>query len=186
MQFPQWLISGVAQGCIYGLIALSLALVYKTAHTKRVTQGALMVLGPLGAVVAVAGFGGAADPGAPAQDLAHGVVMGATLALCVLLVALFRYSKLGLALQAAWQNPLAATYAGIPVRRLNGMAWCLAVGLAAIAGLLLAPLALVNANLGWISLKALPAAVVGSLRGLPGTVGGGVLIGLLESLWSVA
>ncbi len=60
------------------------------------------------------------------------VVIGATGVLCVLLFAMFRYSKLGIAMQAASQNQLAAYYMGIPVQRLNGLAWGLAAVVAAV------------------------------------------------------
>jgi hypothetical protein len=45
------------------------------------------------------------------------VVIGATAVLCALLFALFRYSKVGIAMQASSQNQLAAYYMGIPVQR---------------------------------------------------------------------
>jgi branched-chain amino acid transport system permease protein len=109
-------------------------------------------------------------------------VIGATAILCVLLFALFRYSKLGIAMQAASQNQLAAYYMGIPVRRLNGIAWGLAAAVAAIAGLLLAPITFVHANMGLIGLKAFPAAVVGGFGSLPGAIVGGLAIGIIESL----
>jgi branched-chain amino acid transport system permease protein len=203
VQFLQLLLSGVAQGCIYGLVALSLALVYKTVNTASASQGVLTVLGAVGILVAMAVLGnpdwlaalgpddirqlssGMVDTGTPPHALAHGVVIGATGLLCGLLLALFRFSTLGMALQAASQNRLAAHYVGIPIQRLNGVAWCVAVLVAGVAGLLLAPLTFVSVNLGWIGLKALPAAAVGSLVGLPGAMGSGVAIGLLESFWGL-
>ena len=51
------------------------------------------------------------------------VVIGATAVLCALLFAVFRYSKIGIAMQASSQNQLAAYYMGIPVKRLNGLVW---------------------------------------------------------------
>lgn len=110
------------------------------------------------------------------------VVIGATALLCGCLYALFRYSKLGIAMQAASQNQLAAYYMGIPVKRLNSLAWGLASAVAAIAGLLLAPITFVHANMGFIGLKAFPAAVVGGFGSLPGAIVGGLVIGLVESL----
>ena len=109
------------------------------------------------------------------------VVIAATGVLCVMLFALFRYSKLGIAMQAASQNQLAAYYMGIPVKRLNGIAWGLAAAVACLAGLLLAPITFVHANMGFIGLKAFPAAVVGGFGSLPGAIVGGVVIGLVES-----
>ena len=106
----------------------------------------------------------------------------ATAILCGLLFAMFRYSKLGIAMQASSQNQLAAYYMGIPVKRLNGLVWGLAAAVAAIAGLLLAPITFVHANMGFIGLKAFPAAVVGGFGSLPGAIVGGLIIGVVESL----
>ncbi|MCY1552041.1 High-affinity branched-chain amino acid transport system permease protein LivH [compost metagenome] len=109
------------------------------------------------------------------------VVIGVTGVLCLCLFAMFRYSKLGIAMQASSQNQLAAYYMGIPVKRLNGLVWGLAASVAAIAGLLLAPITFVHANMGFIGLKAFPAAVVGGFTSLPGAIVGGLIIGIVES-----
>ena len=45
MQFLQIIISGIAQGCIYGLIALGFVLIYKATETVSFAQGDLMMLG---------------------------------------------------------------------------------------------------------------------------------------------
>lgn len=108
-------------------------------------------------------------------------VIGATAILCLVLFAMFRYSKVGIAMQASSQNQLAAYYMGIPVQRLNGLVWGLAAAVAAAAGLLLAPITFVHANMGFIGLKAFPAAVIGGFGSLPGAIVGGLVIGLVES-----
>ena len=110
------------------------------------------------------------------------VVVGATSALCLVLYLLFKHTKLGIAMQAMSQNQLAAYYMGIPVKRLNSMVWALAAMVAAVAGLLLAPITFVHANMGFIGLKAFPAAVVGGFGSLPGAIVGGLVIGVVESL----
>ena len=101
--------------------------------------------------------------------------------LCGGLYLMFRYSKLGIAMQATSQNQLAAYYMGIPVRRINGLVWGLSAAVAALAGLLLAPITFVHANMGFIGLKAFPAAVVGGFGSLPGAIVGGLVIGLVEA-----
>ena len=45
LQLLQILISGAAQGCIYGLIALGFVLIYKATETVNFAQGELMMLG---------------------------------------------------------------------------------------------------------------------------------------------
>ena len=108
-------------------------------------------------------------------------IIGVTAVLCTGLYLMFRYSKLGLAMQAASQNQLAAYYMGIPVRRINGLVWGMSAAVAALAGLLLAPITFVHANMGFIGLKAFPAAVVGGFGSLPGAIVGGLVIGLVEA-----
>ncbi len=110
------------------------------------------------------------------------VVIGATALLCLGLYLMFSRSRVGIAMQAVSQNQLAAYYMGIPVKRLNGLVWALASAVAAVAGLLLAPITFVHANMGFIGLKAFPAAVVGGFGSLPGAVVGGLVIGVVESL----
>ncbi|MEP6825007.1 MAG: branched-chain amino acid ABC transporter permease [Ramlibacter sp.] len=253
MQFLQLVISGISQGCIYGLIALGFVLIYKATETVSFAQGELMMLGAFGglaamtmlgfpywvavlsAILAMAVFGVVLErvvirpilgqpafsivmltigigyvarglitmiPGigtethtlpVPYKDMIWNVgtlvlnveqmvVIGATAVLCVLLFAVFRYSKVGIAMQAASQNQLAAYYMGIPVKQLNGLVWGLAAAVAAVAGLLLAPITFVHANMGFIGLKAFPAAVVGGFGSLPGAIVGGLVIGIVESL----
>ena len=48
MQLLQLVISGIAQGCIYGLIALGFVLIYKATETVSFAQGELMMLGAFG------------------------------------------------------------------------------------------------------------------------------------------
>jgi len=54
--------------------------------------------------------------------------------------------------------------------------------LAAVAGLLLAPITFVHLNMGLIALKAFPAAVLGGLTSLPGALAGGLFLGVVEAL----
>ena len=178
MQFLQLLVSGVAQGCIYGLIALGFVLIYKATETVSFAQGELMMLGAFGglagmtllgfpywvavpcAIVAMVVFGillerivirpvlgqpafsivmltigigyvarglitmvpgmgtdtnalpvpykdeilkfggNEMGVGALVLNVEHLAIIGATGILCALLFALFRYSKLGIAMQA--------------------------------------------------------------------------------------
>jgi len=253
LQVLQLLVSGIAQGCIYGLIALGFVLIYKATETVSFAQGELMMLGAfiglmlmavlgfpfwlavLAAICAMALLGIALEfavirpiLGQPAFSIvmltigigyvARGavtmvpvfgtethtlpvpyrneivqvgglviaveqlVVILATAALSALLYAMFRFSKIGIAMQASSQNQLAAYYMGIPVKRLNGLVWGLAAAVAAIAGLLLAPITFVHVNMGFIGLKAFPAAVVGGFGSLPGAIVGGLIIGVVESM----
>ena len=109
-------------------------------------------------------------------------VIGMTAALCLVLYLFFRFSRIGVAMQATSQNQLAAYYMGIPVRRVNMLIWGLSAGVAAFAGILLAPFTFVHSNMGFIGLKAFPAAVVGGFGSVPGAIVGGLIIGVVEAL----
>jgi branched-chain amino acid transport system permease protein len=120
--------------------------------------------------------------GALTLNVEQMMVITCTALLCLVLFAIFRYSKVGIAMQASSQNQLAAYYMGIPVKKLNGLVWGLAAAVAAVAGLLLAPITFVHANMGFVGLKAFPAAVVGGFGSLPGAIVGGLIIGIVESM----
>ena len=107
------------------------------------------------------------------------IIIG-TVILCALLYVFFTHTRLGVAMQAASQNQLAAYYMGIPVKRLFSLIWAISAGVAAIAGVLLAPVSLIDINLGFIGLKAFAAAVLGGFGSIPGALAGGLTIGVIE------
>lgn len=253
MQFIQLVVSGLAQGCIYGLIALGFVLIYKATETINFAQGELLMLGAFAGLfastvlglpywlallaamlaTAIVGFGlerlvlrpvlgqnavsivmVTIGIGYMARGLItmlpvvgtdthtlqvpfrgevyrlgelvisaeHIVIIVTTIVLCTLLAALFRYTKVGIAMQAMSQNQLAAYYMGIPVKRFSSLIWAISAAVAAIAGLLLAPLTFIHANMGFIGIKAFPAAVIGGFTSLPGAIVGGLIIGVVELL----
>ena len=108
------------------------------------------------------------------------VVIGGTIALCASLYLFFRFTRIGVAMQASSQNQLAAFYVGIPVKRIIAFTWAIAAGIAAIAGVLFAPLTSVVPNMGFSGIKAFAAAIVGGFGSLPGAIIGGLSIGVIE------
>ena len=246
------MLAGVAQGCVYALVALGFVLIYKATETVNFAQGEMMMLGAFFALTAATVVGlpywatilfaiavmfvlgmlvermilrpvlgqpaftvvmvtigvgymarglvtmvpawgtethGLPTPFAdaviqfgevtvPVQSLA---IIGMTAALCLVLFAFFQFTRIGVAMQATSQNQLAAYYMGIPVRRINMLIWGLSAAVSAFAGILLAPLTFVHANMGFIGLKAFPAAVVGGFGSVPGAIVGGLIIGLVEA-----
>ncbi len=249
MEVLQLLISGISQGCVYGLIALGFVLIYKATEMVNFAQGEIMMLGayvaitfitiwdwsywyavPATIVVMAAvgvvlerlllrpmigephfavlmltiglGFVLRAAAGAiwgnepramPApyagEVLRFGeVVVGyeniaivlGTAALCLLLWLFFRFSRVGIAMQAASQNQLAAFYVGIPVKRMFSLVWALSAAIAALAGILTAPVSLVDPLIGFVGIKAFAAAIVGGFGSMPGAIIGGLLVGVVE------
>ncbi|MCW5753003.1 MAG: branched-chain amino acid ABC transporter permease [Alphaproteobacteria bacterium] len=107
------------------------------------------------------------------------IIVG-TLLLCAVLYTFFRYTKLGIAMQAASQNQLAAYYMGIPVKLIFSLIWGISAMVATVAGVLLAPVSLIQVNMGLIGLKAFAAAVLGGFGSIPGALVGGAIIGVIE------
>ena len=107
------------------------------------------------------------------------IIVG-TVVLCVVLYGFFRFTKLGVAMQAASQNQLAAYYMGIPVKLIFSLIWGISAMVATVAGVLLAPVSLIQVNMGLLGLKAFAAAVLGGFGSIPGALVGGAIVGVIE------
>lgn len=105
-----------------------------------------------------------------------------TTALILILFSFFRFTRIGTAMRATSQNQLAAVYMGISVTKVFSLTWTIAAALGGIGGILLSPITFVHMNMGFIGLKAFPAAVLGGFGSLPGAIVGGLIIGISESL----
>lgn len=251
MDILQLLLSGLANGCVYGLVALGFVLIYKATEAVNFAQGDFMMLGAfvmvglvnpqfmgmnfwlavpiallimgvlgylldltvlrfmfgqsqtsvviltiaLGFVIRfVAGLIWGHEPLSLHSPLALGDVRAGgvvlslvdisvivvTLAMTVLLWQFFQRTKLGLAMQAASQNQMAAYYMGIPVKRVQGAVWALAGVVACVAGILYASKGTLDISSGFIGIKAFAAAVIGGFGSLPGALMGGLIVGVIE------
>jgi branched-chain amino acid transport system permease protein len=96
----------------------------------------------------------------------------------------FRRSRHGIAMRAVADDQQAAMTMGISVRRVFAMSWALAAVSALIAGVLLGDIAAVDMNLAAFGLLVFPVVILGGLDSVPGTVVGGLTIGLLKQFTS--
>lgn len=253
MDILQLLIGGVANGCIYGLVALGFVLIYKATEAVNFAQGDMMMLGafmtltfvnddwwglPFLAGVALAvlamavmsyllevlvirrlfgqpqfavviltialGFvirffagviwghdpqsletpfaGLAFDIGGLKLGYDEAIVIASTAVLTFILYVFFARTRLGVAMQAASQNQLAAYYMGIPVKWISSMIWAVAGVTAVVAGILFASKGAIDPGSGLLGIKAFAAAVIGGFGSLPGALAGGLIIGVVEPL----
>src|SRR5262249_27987779 len=107
----------------------------------------------------------------------------------VLLVAfwyLVSRTSLGRAQRACEQDQKMAALLGVDVDRTISITFVIGAALAAVAGTMyLMYYGVVNFNDGFTpGVKAFTAAVLGGIGSLPGAVVGGLLIGLVETMWS--
>ena len=107
------------------------------------------------------------------------IIVG-TVLLCGVLYVFFSKTRIGVAMQAASQNQLAAYYMGIPVRTIFSLIWAISAGVACLAGILLSPVSMIDVNMGGLAIKAFAAAVIGGFGSIPGSLVGGVIVGIVE------
>ena len=247
----QMIISGIALGAIYGLVALGIVLVHKAtgilnfAHGEMVMVTTFVAFSLLGfglpywlavllTLIFAAVFGFMVETvlirkliGAPLLSTAlvclglflilgdvavwiwgkdpymfpspfsekpfifGGVIVSpsdiGTIAVCAVLslglFLFFRLTKIGIAMQATMDNQTAARLMGIPVKRMFAISWMLATMVAAIAGLLIAPVIFLHFTFMQSILHfAFAAAVLGGINSLPGAMVGGVILGIVTNL----
>lgn len=115
------------------------------------------------------------------QELLIFVILGG---IGAALVWFFARTRLGSAILAASEDPLAAELVGISSRRVSTVLWTLAAALGGLAGLLLAGAPGQPLTPGFVTQNALvagfAAAVLGGMDSIPGAFVGGITIGVSQ------
>lgn len=108
----------------------------------------------------------------------------ATLLVTVVIVTTFLARTIwGKALSAVAQNRAAAALAGIPPAAVASLAYGISGALAALAGVLLAPVTFASAHMGVsLVIKSFAVAILAGLGSLRGAVAAGVAFGVAEAL----
>ncbi len=92
-------------------------------------------------------------------------------------------TRLGAAILAVSQDPEGAQYMGIPSNRIFSIVMGLSAGIAALAGVLVAPFQTVIPGMGLLPLvKAFAIVIVGGLGSIPGSILGALLLGYSETI----
>jgi branched-chain amino acid transport system permease protein len=244
-------VSGLATGSIYALVAISLVIIYNATRTLNFAQGEMLMIStfvgwavagrlqlPLAAVLLIAVFAAAGlawlieraivrhaisathfdvliitlglslmlrsiaglvwthdefpfpslfsnrpVPLGPVRvaPVSLGII-GASLALMLVLYVLFARTRFGRAMRAVAQNQRAARLMGISVEGVYSASWVLAAVVGAVAGVLIAPVIFLSSKMGLVTINGFIAAVLGGFGSLPGAVVGGMLLGVIENL----
>ena len=247
---PQLVVSGLAQGVVYALVALSMTMVYRATtvvnfgHGDLVMGGAFVVyvlvvyarlpylLGGLLALAILFGLGMALHQGLmrrimsgphlaiammalavgyalrggarmlwgrevlpfprifPDHAWALGdvvvtsdnlIVSGTVLGLMAVLFVLFNVTRTGRLLQAVFQSQRGAALVGLNVDAVHRLMWGAGAALAALGGVLLAPITLLYPDMGvWVLVRGFAAMTLGGFGTLHGAVLGGLVLGVVE------
>ena len=109
--------------------------------------------------------------------------IGATVLVCALLYAFFRFTRYGLAMRATAIDQEAALAVGIKLSTVYALAWAIAGATATIGGVFLAASQpTFDQSLGNTALVAFPAIILGGLDSIVGAVVGGIAIGVIYEL----
>lgn len=95
----------------------------------------------------------------------------------------FNYTISGKAMRACAYNRRAAGLVGIDVRRMVLFSFAISSAMGSMAGIIIAPLTMTSYDVGiMLGLKGFCAAIIGGMSSGLGTVFGGIILGILESL----
>jgi branched-chain amino acid transport system permease protein len=110
------------------------------------------------------------------------VTVGAVAILLVYL--LINRTKLGRAMRATFQEKEAAALVGVNIEAVYTFTFALGTAMAAVAGVLLGAIFVVHPSTADVAtLKAFVVVILGGMTNLAGAVAGGILLGVVESLW---
>jgi len=111
------------------------------------------------------------------------VITGSAIALFFLLWLLFAVTPVGKTAQAVFQSQRGAALVGINVGAFHGAMWGLGAAMAAVGGILIAPVTLLYPDMSASTLiRGFAAMTLGGFGSFPGAVIGGLLLGVMEML----
>ncbi|MCM2357260.1 MAG: branched-chain amino acid ABC transporter permease [Geobacteraceae bacterium] len=113
----------------------------------------------------------------------HLWIFGITTLVIIVSKVFFNYTISGKAMRACAFNPRAASLIGIDVRRMVLFSFIISSAMGSMAGFIIAPLTMTSYDVGiMLGLKGFCAAIIGGMSSGLGTVFGGIILGILESL----
>jgi branched-chain amino acid transport system permease protein len=249
--FLQLVLTGIAQGMVYALIAIGFVIILKCSEVFNIAQGHFVLIGgylgytflvtcglpiwaTLGAAIVTAivmgllierlilrpllgepvlavimvtialatVLGGLATLLWGAEYKAyHGLLPTITLTIgaisipsesliglivsmiCVaLLMLLFRYTKIGLAMRATAEDLRVVQSVGIRATTVYAVSWIIACVVGVIGGILLGGVSGANMELANIGLKAFAVVLLGGVNSVGGAIVAGIILGMLENV----
>ena len=99
-----------------------------------------------------------------------------------LLMALFRYTKIGLAMRATAEDLQVVQSVGIKATTVYAVSWVIACVVGVIGGMLLGGVSGVMIPLAEIGLKAFAVVLLGGVNSIGGAIVAGIILGVLENV----
>jgi branched-chain amino acid transport system permease protein len=100
----------------------------------------------------------------------------------VLLMLLFRYTKIGLAMRATAEDLQVVQSVGIRATTVYAVSWVIACVVGVIGGILLGGVSGANMELAEVGLKAFAVVLLGGVNSVGGAIVGGIILGMLENV----
>jgi branched-chain amino acid transport system permease protein len=100
----------------------------------------------------------------------------------VLLMFLFRYSKIGLAMRATAEDLAVVQSVGIKATTVYAVSWVIACVVGVIGGILLGGVSGANMELAEVGLKAFAVVLLGGVNSVGGAIVGGIILGMSENV----
>ena len=117
------------------------------------------------------------------------LILAASVALCIGLWLFVKKTKLGKAMRAVADDPLAASIVGINPERIILAAFAVGSALAGAAGILISLETNIEPTMGLNAvLKGIIASIIGGIGSIPGAMFGGLFLGIAENLgiWKIS
>jgi len=105
-----------------------------------------------------------------------------SIAVVVILMLFFRYTKSGLAMRATAEDEQVVQSAGIKVTTIYALSWVIACVVGVIGGIILGGVSGVMIPLSNVGLKAFAVVLLGGVNSIGGAIVAGIMIGVLENI----
>jgi branched-chain amino acid transport system permease protein len=198
LHLPLWaaIIVAIAVAAVMGLVIERLAVRPLLGQSPLAIVMMTIALAGVMDGIAIMGWGGeykTYHDSLPALSLQLGslsVPPSSLLALIVsiivvaILMFIFRYTKMGLAMRATAEDEQVTRGLGIKATMVYALVWVIACVVGVLGGILLGGVSGASPPLSEIGLKALAVVILGGLDSIGGAIVGGVILGILENLAS--
>jgi len=196
---PAWaaLLSAIAIGVVLGLLIERLALRPLIGQSVLSVIMMTIALSTVLEGVGVLIWGGIYEPykgGLPtftlppvggvsiSPETLDGVILSAIVVIA--LMAIFRYTKVGLAMRATAEDEKVVQSVGIKVTTVYAISWVIACVVGVVSGILLYSISGVQQTMSDIGLKAFGVILLGGVDSIGGAIFAGLILGILENLAS--